>query len=715
MSEKKTESILANAKERFINRETSWIAFNTRVLEEAENIHNPLLERLNFLSISSSNLDEFYMVRVAGLKDYVRQGVTKHSNDGLTPAEELAIIHERVGSMVERQHHCWQELREKLAQERITIVGQQDLSQKDLGWLEQHFLDNIFPVLTPIAIDPAHPFPFLPNLGLALVFQLIASTGAKAQIAIVPLPARLQRFIPLPGDTTRYLMLEDAIDMFLGTLMPGFQKNDSALFRIIRDSELDIEEEGEDFVRNFERAVKQRRRGRVIQIKFASPASKPLMQFVTDHMHVDIADVIEVGGMLGLASLKELYEPGPERLKYPSFSVRFPERINDYGGDCFAAIAAKDIVIHHPFETFDVVIQFLKQAMEDPDVVSIKQTLYRTSKNSPIPRLLIAAAEAGKQVTALVELKARFDEEANLKWARDLEAAGVQVVYGFVTLKTHAKVTLVTRREGGKLVSYAHFGTGNYHPATAKIYTDLSFFTCDHDLCLDAAHLFNFVTGNAPPRSFKKLIIAPRDMRRRLLKLIDDEITHVKAGRPGAIWAKMNSLVDRQIIDALYKASQAGVVIELVVRGICCLRPGVPGLSENIRVKSIVGRFLEHARIYCFGNGQEMPSPEAKVYIGSADWMPRNFDWRVELMVPIENPTVHEQVLGQIMVANLKDEKQSWVLQSDGSYQRLPSKENSLSAHEYFIHNPSLSGRGKALKKAKSTQMLKYKPMKKQV
>lgn len=713
MSEKRTESILSNSKERFINREMSWLAFNQRVLEEAQNPSNPLAERLNFLAISASNLDEFYMIRVAGLKDYMRQGITKHSIDGQTPAEEIEIIDKRVASMVQDQHKCWIELREAIEKEGMAVVKKDHLSAHEREWLEAYFLENIFPVLTPIAVDPAHPFPFLPNLGLALLLQLSVDATGKEQIAIVPLPARLPRFIPLPEKKSRFVMLEDAIDLYLNALMPGFSKIDSTLMRLVRDSELDVEEEGEDFVRNFERAVKQRRRGRVIQIKFAAPAPKHLVQFVAEQIHVDSADVIEVDGMLGLSSLKELYEHAPHTLKYPGFEVRFPERIDDYGGDCFAAIAAKDIVIHHPFETFDVVIQFLKQAAADPNVVSIKQTLYRTSQDSPIAKALIAAAEAGKSVTALVELKARFDEEANLKWARELEAVGVQVVYGFVTLKTHAKVTLVTRREGGRLISYVHFGTGNYHPMTAKAYTDLSFFTCDHDLCLDAAYMFNFVTGYAPPRAFKKLIIAPRDMRKRLLQLIDDEVAHVKNGKPGFIWAKMNALVDADIIDALYRASQAGVIVELVVRGICCLRPGVHGLSENIRVKSIVGRFLEHSRIFCFGNGHDLPSPDAKVYISSADWMPRNFDRRVEAMVPIENATVHEQILSQIMVANLKDEKQSWVLQPDGHYKRLTSTANSLSAHDYFITNPSLSGRGKALKKAKATQMLRYKPMKK--
>ncbi|NBO18319.1 MAG: RNA degradosome polyphosphate kinase [Proteobacteria bacterium] len=714
----KPEPHLYAPHERYLNRELSWLAFNNRVLDEALNPHNPLFERLNFLAISASNLDEFFMVRVAGLKDYVLQGVTKRSPDGFTPVQELEIVQAAASRMVERQHECWLQLRGMLAKQNTVLVKGESITAKERGWLEEYFIENIFPVLTPIAIDPAHPFPFLPNLGLALVFQLSNTTTGKDQVAIVPLPARLPRFILLPGKKRRYVMLEDAIAMFLGTLMPDFTSTDSALFRIIRDSELDLHEEGDDFVRNFERALKQRRRGRVIQIKFAAPASKALLHFVSEQMHVDMADVIEVGGMLGLSSLRELLAGATPQEKFPPFAVRFPERINDYGGNCFAAIAAKDIVIHHPFETFDVVIQFLKQAAQDPDVVSIKQTLYRTSADSPIPRMLIAAAEAGKSVTALVELKARFDEEANIRWARDLEAAGVQVVYGFVALKTHTKVTLVTRRETtpegrSHLVSYVHFGTGNYHPATAKVYTDLSFFTCDPTLCRDAAYLFNFITGYAPPRAFKKLITAPKAMRGRFLALIENEVDMVRQGKPGAIWAKMNSLVDEKIIDALYEASQAGVMIELVVRGICCLRPGVPGLSENIRVKSIVGRFLEHSRVYCFGNGHGLPSPQAKVFIGSADWMARNFDRRVEAVVPIENPTVHEQIMGQIMVANLKDERQSWVLQPDGSYHRLDNRPEAFCAHDYFINNPSLSGRGKSLQKVKSTQMLGYRIVKK--
>ncbi len=712
-----SHSILSSSKERFLNRELSWLAFNLRVLEEAFEQGTPLLERLNFLAISAANLDEFYMVRVAGLKDYVARKISVLSIDGLTPEQELQIVHGETMKIIERQNKCWDEIQNALKKEGVSIVRPDDLSTADIEWLSTHFLTNIFPVLTPIAIDPAHPFPLLPNLGMALVFELAAGVGKNSQVAIVPLPGALSRFTLLPGKRMRFLALEDIISFFVDALFPGMLVKHQATFRIVRDSDLDIEEEAEDFVRQFERAVKERRRGRVIRARFLAPAPQHLVHFVTEQMHLLPDETLELPGMLGMRAIREIFEACEQKakLKFPPFDPRSPERIDDYSGDCFAAIAAKDIVIHHPFETFDVVLRFLQQAANDPQVVSIKQTLYRTSKNSPIVQALIEAADAGKSVTALVELKARFDEEANLKWARDLERAGVQVVFGFVSLKTHAKVTLVTRKEGGNPVSYAHFGTGNYHPATAKSYTDLSFFTCEPDLCRDAAYLFNFVTGYAPPRSFRKLIVAPRNMRKRLLAMIDAEIEHAKAGKPAAIWAKMNALVDPEVIDALYQASSAGVIVELVVRGICCLRPGVPGLSEHIRVKSIVGRFLEHARIYCFANGHELPSPNAKVYIGSADWMPRNLDWRVELMVPVENPTVHAQVLDQIMVANMKDEKNSWIMQPDGTYKLLYAGPESFSAADYFLDNPSLSGRGTGLKKMKSPQMLQYKTTPKKV
>lgn len=703
LDEKKIAKAFVKPEDRFINRELSWLEFNSRVLAEASNTLNPLMERVKFLGISASNLDEFYMVRVAGLKDQERHSAAPISVDGLTPRQQLEKIQAVGGKLLLEQQKCWITLRKELKNAGIQILSRDDLSAEDKEWLAGHFTENIFPVLTPIAIDPAHPFPFLPNLSLALVFHLARSKGGKEQIAVMSLPSNLPRMVRMHGKKLRFVLLEDVIELFLDALFPGFEKKDSALFRIVRDGDLDIEEEAEDLVRYFERAVKHRRRGRVIHIKVLAPVSPNLRQFIAEQLHASEQEIVDVDGMVGLASLHELYESAPSVLKFPAYNVRFPERINDYNGDCFAAIRAKDIVVHHPFESFDVVVQFLRQAAADPEVLSIKQTLYRTSHDSPIVKALIEAAEAGKSVTALVELKARFDEEANIKWARDMERAGVQVVYGFVKLKTHAKVSLVVRREEGKLRPYAHFGTGNYHPATAKLYTDLSFFTCDPDLCRDAAYLFNYVTGYAPPKSFKKLVMAPLNMRETLLKLIDDEIAHVKVGKPGQIWAKMNALVDPVIIDALYHAGQQGVKIDLIIRGICCLRPSVPGFSENIRVKSIVGRFLEHSRIFCFGAGHALPSPQAKVYLSSADWMFRNFDWRVEAMIPIDNPTVHEQVMGQIMVANLKDERQSWLLHPDGTYRRVSENPDAFSAHEYFMNNPSLSGRGKALKKVKTS------------
>ncbi len=696
--------ITLNSKERFINRELSWLAFNERVLELAENKSNPLLERVNFLAISSANLDEFTMVRVAGLMDHMQLNSSLMSDDGLTPGEQLALIDERINHITNWQQKIWSNLHKELADNGIKIVRSKELTSSEIKWLKKYFIENIYPVLTPIAIDPAHPFPFLPNLGLAQLFLFARGKRKGEQVAVIPFPQKLPRFTALPSlkrkhNETRYIRLEDIIELNWNVLFPRSEKLASSLLRIIRDSDLDIADEADDLVRYFERAVKRRKRGKIVRIKISADTPDNLRQFVISQMKVESENIISTQGMIGIASLSEICGINRPELKYPQYTVRFPERISDYNGDYFAAIEAKDMVVHHPFESFDVVVQFLKQAACDKDVISIKQTLYRTSHDSPIVQALIEAAEAGKSVTAVVELKARFDEEANIKWARDLERAGAQVVYGFVHLKTHNKVSLITRRVDGKLRSYVHFGTGNYHPTTAKLYTDLSFFTCDSQICYDVAQLFNFLTGYAPPQSLKKFVLAPQDMRDRIIKLIEKEIAHAKAGRPAAIWAKMNALVDPKVIDMLYKASQNNVKIELIVRGICCLRPGVPGLSENIRVKSLVGRFLEHARIFCFGSGHHLPSPEAKLYISSADWMPRNFDWRVEAMMPIENPTVHSQIMGQIMVANIKDEKNSWILQPDGKYKHVAAGENSFSAHEYFMHNPSLSGRGKALAK----------------
>ncbi|MDE2301575.1 MAG: RNA degradosome polyphosphate kinase [Sphingomonadales bacterium] len=682
---------------RYFNRELSWLAFNERVLAEGRNPNYPLLERLRFLSISGSNLDEFLMVRVAGLAGQVRRRIEEISIDGLTAAQQLAATHEAVIGLETQQQAIWGELRAALARERIGIVGAAPLEAGHAEWLESYFLDQVLPVITPQAIDPAHPFPFIANQGMGVMMALTRGSDGLRIMEMVLIPPALPRFVRLPGEAAVYISIEDLLSRCAGLLFPGFTVDGHGVFRVLRDSDIEVEEDAEDLVRYFRTAIQRRRRGSVIMLQLQANFDPEAEALLREQLQLDHAIVIKTAGLIGMAGLSAIVEEPRPDLKFEPYNPRFPERVMEHDGDCFAAIREKDIIIHHPYESFEVVIDFLRQAAADPDVIAIKQTLYRAGKQSAVIAALIAAAEAGKSVTAVVELKARFDEEQNLLWASQLERAGVQVIYGFLDWKTHAKVSMVVRRESEGYRTYCHFGTGNYHPVTARIYTDLSFFTADPELTRDAAQVFNFITGYVEPRSTTQIAIAPISLRERLYQLFDREIANARDGKPAMIWTKLNALTDAGVIDKFYEASQAGVDISLVVRGICCLKPGIAGLSENIKVKSIIGRFLEHSRIWAFGNGAALPNPGARVYISSADGMSRNLDRRVELMVPIRNATVHDQVLDQVMLANLLDTEQSWLLRADGSYVRAEPGSRPFNCHRYFMTNPSLSGRGAAL------------------
>ncbi len=688
----------------FFNRELSWLEFNVRVLEEAENPENPLMERLKFLAIFSSNLDEFFMVRVAGLREqaFGESAPQDEAPDGMTALSQLKSIAHRTQELVARQYHCLREsIGPAMEAEGFQLLRYADLEGAQREQVDRFFHDRAQPILTPMAVDPAHPSPRYHNRGLYLGVMLhrTEGLGPKRLFAVVQVPQVLPRVVMLSGGEpgrVPFVLLEDVVSAKLPDLFGGFEVDSWTAFRITRDSDLELlEQESDDMLKLIEDRLKARQRGQAVRIEIAAKADERLAALIIDEEGLQAADgglegyseVYRIDGPLDLTALWELYRlPGFERLHDKPFTPRPPRGLERHGDDIFAAIAQRDIFLHHPYDSFDSVIDFVSRAANDPRVLAIKQTLYRTSGDSPISRALIAAAEAGKHVTAIVELKARFDEANNVSWARQMERAGVHVVFGFLDLKTHCKVSLVVRQEGGGLKRYVHLGTGNYNPTTALHYTDMGLFTADEAVADDASALFNLLTGYSQGHAWRRLIVAPDDLHRRTIELIEQQARRAEAGKPSRIFAKLNALVDHHVIEALYRASQAGVPIDIVARGMCSLRPGVPGLSETIRVRSIVDRFLEHSRVYVFG-----PDDEAEVFFSSADWMPRNFFRRVEVMFPVRDPALAGRILREIIPVYLADNTRARVLDAEGQYRLLSPAEGDpvrRSQQEFLAQRP---------------------------
>jgi polyphosphate kinase len=668
----------------YINRELSWLEFNRRVLEEAQDPQVPLLERLKFLAIFSSNLDEFFMVRVGGLQQKVQSGIPRGSGaDRMPPKEQLERIGQMVGQLVAEQARCLlEEVLPDLQREGIVIRGQRDLTDADQRHLREVFRREVFPVLTPLAIDPGHPFPHLLNKTLNLAVMLERPSHDEQLFAVVQVPSVLPRFVQLPADKGyAFTPLDTVIRLHLPELFPGMELTRAALFRVTRDSEYEIDDdEVEDLLKTIEDQVRKRRRGAAVRLEIEADAPAEVEHFLMSALDLDPLDVYRVPGMLDLTGLFQIHGlPGFPALRDPPF---VPQPVAEFvqASSLWAAIRARDILVHHPYESFGPVVDFIEEAARDERVLAIKQTLYRTSSDSPIVHALQRAADNGKQVTALIELKARLDEERNILWARELEKAGVHVVFGFVGLKTHCKVALVVRREDDGIRRYVHLSTGNYNPQTARIYTDLGLFTCNPDFCEDASALFNYLTGYCELPQWRKLVVAPSRLQACMIEKIEQETAHQQAGREGRIIAKMNGLLEPAIVQALYRASQAGVRIDLICRGICALRPGLPGISENIRVLSIVDRFLEHSRIFYFGS-----AGEPQVYIGSADWMDRNLSRRVEVVFPIEQPDLKQRLIDEMLAISLRDNVKARELLPDGSYRRLRPGAASTRSQERFL------------------------------